>query len=53
MLDKLKAKIAWVKTCPVWQKAQAAEAALDEALVVIESLDKRIDALERGSNGKG
>lgn len=51
-LEKLHAKVAWVKTCPPWQKIQAAEAALEEALKVLDSLDKRLDALERGSNGK-
>lgn len=52
-MEKLRAKIAWLKTCPVWQKAQAAEAALDEALAVMESLQQRIDALERGKYGQG
>lgn len=52
-LDKLRAAVAWVKTCPVWQKAQAAESALDKALEVIESLDARLDALERGKHGEG
>lgn len=51
-MEKLRLKIAWLKTCPVWQKAHAAEAALDEALAVIESLNQRIDALERGKDGK-
>lgn len=51
-LEKLRAACAWLKTCPVWQKPQAAEAALDKALEVIEFLSMRVDALERGSNGE-
>lgn len=51
-MDKLRAAVAWLKTCPVWQKAEAAESALDKALEVIEGLDSRIDALERGQDGK-
>lgn len=51
-MDKLRAKIAWLKTCPMWQKAHAAEAALDEALAVIEILNQRLEALERGKHGK-
>lgn len=51
-LEKLRAAVAWVKTCPMWQKAQAAESALDKALDVLEIINERIDALERGSNGK-
>lgn len=52
LLEKLRAAVAWLKTCPVWQKPQAAEAALDKALEVIESMDARIDALERGKHGE-
>ena len=51
-MDKLRAAVAWLKTCPMWQKPQAAEAALDKALEVIEGLESRIDALERGQGGK-
>lgn len=51
LLEKLRAAVAWLKTCPVWQKPQAAEAALDKALEVIESMNARIDALERGKHG--
>lgn len=50
-LDKLRVAIAWLKTCPVWQKAAAAESALDKALEVFEQLDARLDALERGKGG--
>lgn len=51
-MEKLRVAVAWVKTCPAWQKLQAAEAALDKALEVLDCLNKRIDALEGGSSGK-
>jgi hypothetical protein len=50
-LAKLRASLAWLKTCPVWQKADAAEAALGKALGILVILDARLDALERGGNG--
>lgn len=51
-MEKLRVAVAWLKTCPIWQKGQAAEAALDKALEVIESMDARLDALERGKHGE-
>lgn len=51
-IEKLNAAIAWLKTCPVWQKPQAAESALEKALEVIENMESRIDALERGRHGE-
>lgn len=51
-MDKLRAALAWLKSCPVWQKPQAAEAALEKALAVLESMDKRLTALEGGNDGK-
>lgn len=51
-IEKLQAAIAWLKTCPAWQKPQAAEAALDKAVEVIADMESRIDALERGNHGQ-
>jgi len=53
-LAKLRSALAWLKTCPPWQRLAAAESALDKVLDVMGEMNARLDALERGGkHGEG